>query len=94
MKTVLEVLVALPLRNLVGGASTVKAQGETVRQLLDNLDSQFPGLKERLVSSERGELRGAYIILLNDEDTRSLQGLETPLKDNDVVNILVVLSGG
>ncbi len=93
IETTVEVRVASSLLGLVRNASTVQAQGETVRQLLDNLDSQFPGFKSHLIG-KRGELYVSYIILLNDEDIRSLKALETPLKNGDVVNIMVVLSGG
>ena len=91
MKTTVKVQVAFPLSQLTGGINTLQVQGETVRQLLDGMDSQFPGLKERLINQQR-KLNGSYLIFLNGEDTRSLQGLETPLKDNDVVNILVIMS--
>ncbi len=93
MKAMVEVRVASLLRELVRGASTVQAQGETVRQLLEDLDSQFPGSKERMIN-ERGKLNGHIIVYLNKEDIRSLEELETPLKDGDVVSILEALSGG
>jgi len=93
MKTTVKIQVAFPLNQLVGGINTFQAKGETVRQLLGNLDSQFPGLKERLINQQR-KLNGSYLIFLNGEDIRSLQELETPLKNGDLVNILVVLSGG
>jgi molybdopterin synthase sulfur carrier subunit len=92
-ETTVEVTVAPPLRKLVNGVSTVQAHGETVRQLLYNLDIQFPGFKGHMID-KWGELRGSIIIYLNDENIRCLQGLETPLKDGDSVGILVVLSGG
>lgn len=89
----MEVRVAASLQGLVGDASIIQAQGETVRQLLDDIDNRFPGFKRRLVS-EQGKLNGSIFILLNDEDIRPLGELETPLKDGDVVSVLVVMSGG
>lgn len=93
MKATVEVKVAPPLRGLVREASTIAAEGDTVGELLQYLDGQFPGLKSRM-TNERGELYASYIFLLNDEDIRSRKGLETPLEDGDVVSIMVVLSGG
>ncbi len=93
METTVEVTVASSLRKLVRGANTVQAQGETVRQLLDNLDRQFPGFKGRIIN-KWGKLGSSFLIYLNEEDIRSLQGLETPLKDGDAIDILVVLVGG
>ncbi len=89
----MEVRVAASLQGLVGDASIIQAQGETVRQLLDDIDNRFPGFKRRLIS-EQGKLNGSIFILLNDEDIRPLGELETPLKDGDVVSVLVVMSGG
>ena len=93
LKTSVEVTVAPALRKVVNGVSTVQAQGETVRQLLHNLDLQFPGFKGYMID-KWGELRSSIIIHLNDEDIHCLQGLETPLKDGDSMAILVLLSGG
>ena len=90
MMATVEVRVAFPLRKVVGGTDPIQARGETVQHLLGDLDSQFPGFKERLIDS-RGELNGSFLILLNDEDIRSLKGIETPLKDSDVVSILVIM---
>ena len=89
----MELRVAAPLQRLVGGASTIQAQGETVQQLLDDIDNRFPGFKQRLISKQ-GKLNGSILILLNDEDIRPLGELETPLKNGDVVSVLVVMSGG
>ena len=49
-KTTVDVTVAPALRHLFHGASTVQAQGETVGQLLDNLDREFPGFKGHMIN--------------------------------------------
>lgn len=92
-ETTVEVTVAPSLRKLVNGFSTVQAQGETVRQLLHNLDIQFPGFKGHMIDKWE-KLRSSILIYLNDEDIHCLQGLETPLKGGDSMSILVLLSGG
>ena len=88
-----EVKIPPLLGKLVGGASTIRSQGETLRHLLENLDKQFPGFKWHIVSKQ-GKLHDYIIIFLNEEDIHYLNQLETPLKNGDVINILVVLSGG
>ena len=93
MKSTVEVRIPIALQNLVGEASTLQVKGETVAQVLDNLDAQFPGFKTRLID-QRGKLSGSILAFLNDEDIRSLKELDTPLKDGDVLNIYVILSGG
>lgn len=81
------------MRDMVGGAGTVHVQGKTVGQALDNLDNQFPGARARVID-QRGKIGNFILIALNDEDIRSLEGLETPLKDGDVLNIITFFSGG
>ena len=88
-----EINVASSLRELLKGLSIVQAKGTTVRHLLDNLNIQFPGVKERMID-KWGELRSSILIRLNDEDIRSLQGLETPVKEGDFIGLFVVLAGG
>ncbi len=92
-ETTVEVTVAYALLKLVRGAGTVQAQGETVEQVLDNMDRQFPGFKGHMIN-KWGNLRGSILVCLNDEDIFSLQGLKTPLNDGDAIDIHVVLSGG
>ncbi len=92
-ETTVEVSVASSLRKLVRGTDTVQAQGETVEQVLDNLDRQFPGFKGHMIN-KWGNLRGSILVFLNEEDIFSLQGLKTPLNDGDAIDIHVVLSGG
>lgn len=88
-----EIRLPLLLREYVGGGSIIRSQGETVRGLLNNLDNQFPGFKSHLVNKQ-GKLLEYFIIYLNNENIHFLDKLETPLKNGDVVNILVVISGG
>ena len=59
---------------------------------LDELEIQFPGLKERLYK-DQGELHRYVDIYVNGDNMRSLQGLATPLKDGDEVNILPAFAG-
>jgi molybdopterin synthase sulfur carrier subunit len=88
-----EVTVAPSMRKRVGGASTVQTQGETVGQVLENLDREFPGFK-KFVINKWGELRPSILVFLNRVDIRSLQGLKTPLNHGDRMDIYVLLSGG
>jgi len=80
------------LRTLVG-AKSVDADGRNVREVLENLESRYPGFK-RQISDASGGLHRFVNIYLNDEDVRYLSSLDTPLKDGDVVSILPALAGG
>lgn len=88
-----EVQIPAVLKKLTGGAKSVKGEGQTVRELLENLDREYPGIKKQL-TSEEGELHRFVNVYLNDEDIRFLQQMETPVKDGDVVSILPAIAGG
>jgi len=87
-----EVRVTANLQNLVNGQRSVRAEGSTVRELLDDLESRYPGFKEMLMSN--GHLHRFVNIYLNDEDIRFLRQLDTPLGEGDVLSILPALAGG
>ena len=61
--------------------------------LIDQLDQDFPGLKERLVD-EAGDIRYFVNLYLNGEDVRFLQGIETPTESGDEVSIVPAVAGG
>jgi MoaD family protein len=87
-----EVRVPTILRTYTGGAKSVTGSGATVKELVDDLDQQYPGLRDRLVD-EKG-LRRFINVYLNDEDVRFLGGLDTTLADGDSVTILPAVAGG
>ena len=87
------VRIPTPLRRLTGGRGEVTAEGRTVQEILDALERQFPGVKERLYD-EAGQLRRFVNIYVNDEDIRFAQGLETTLKKGDELSIVPAIAGG
>ena len=87
-----EVRLTANLQKLVGGQRSVSGRGSTVRELLDNLNDRYPGLKQQLVTD--GQLHRFVNIYLNDEDIRFLGQLDTPLRDGDVLSVLPALAGG
>ena len=87
------VRIPTPLRTITKGSAEVQARGDTVADLVENLESQFPGLRERLVD-DGGEIRRFINIYVNEEDIRFLQGKTTTLKDGDQVSIVPAIAGG
>jgi MoaD family protein len=88
-----EVRVTAVLQKLVGGAKMVPGQGETVGEVLDDIDDQHPGFLSQVTQND-GQLHRFVNIYLNDEDIRYLKQLETPVKEGDVLSILPALAGG
>ena len=89
----LTVRIPTPLRSITKGAAEVQAQGGTVADVADDLERQFPGIRERLVD-EGGELRRFVNIYVNEEDIRFLDGKKTALKTGDQVSIVPAIAGG
>ena len=87
------VRIPTPLRSLTKGSPEVQAKGETVDDLIRDLERQFSGLRERLLD-EKGELRRFINIYVNEEDVRFLEGKITALKDGDTVSIVPAIAGG
>lgn len=89
------VRVKLPtiLRKHAGGEAQVGASGGTVRELLVDLESRYPGITKNVVS-ENGGLHRFVNVYVNDEDVRYLGSLETALSEGDTVSILPAVAGG
>ena len=88
-----EVRLTAVLQRVVGGAKSVRGQGESVSALISDLDGRYPGFRNQLFTDD-GALHQFVRIYVNDEDIRYLDLLDSPLKDGDVVMILPALAGG
>jgi molybdopterin converting factor small subunit len=80
------------LRAEVGGERQVSAEGATVRELLDDLTSRFPGLATQLV--EDGDLAPFVNVYVEGEDVRTLEGIDTPVREGATVILLPAMAGG
>ncbi len=81
------------IQQVVNGQKAFAAEGATVGELIDNIESQYPGFAHQIMD-ESGQLRRFVNIYLNDEDVRYLQGKDTPIGDGDEVSFLPALAGG
>jgi molybdopterin synthase sulfur carrier subunit len=91
----MSVKVKLPqiLRKFSGGEAIVVADGSTLREVLKDLESRYPGITRNVVNDE-GALHRFINVYVNDEDVRYLGSLETPVKEGDTVSILPAVAGG
>ena len=80
------------LRDQTGGEAAVEAEGETVRDLLDDLMGRFPALGERIYTD--GELAQFVNVYVEGEDVRTRDGLETPVGESGTVILLPAMAGG
>ena len=87
------VRIPTPLRAMTKGSADVQVTADTVGDLIEDLERQFPGMRERLVE-EGGEIRRFINIYVNQEDIRFLQGAKTALKQGDEVSIVPAIAGG
>ena len=89
----IKVRVPTPLQKLTKNQAEIEAQGSNVKELIDGLEKDFPGIKER-ICDKNGNIRRFINIYVNEEDVRFLQQDKTPLKDGDEVSIIPAIAGG
>jgi molybdopterin synthase sulfur carrier subunit len=87
------VRIPTPLRRLTNGQDKISVDGSVVNEIIGSLDTQFPGVRERLCN-EDGELRNFVNIYVNGEDVRFLDGLNTATKTGDEISIVPAVAGG
>ena len=92
----IEVRIPTILRTYTGGEKAVQGRGSTLSDLIEDLEDNHSGIKERLVEDKDGSmgLRRFVNVYVNDEDVRFTGGLETTLSDGDQVVVLPAVAGG
>lgn len=86
------VRIPTPLRVLTAGQDEVSVTGDSVRDVIESLEKNHPGIKDRLVD-DKG-VRRFVNVFANDEDIRFLKNLDTPVKDGDTITIVPAIAGG
>lgn len=87
------VLIPTPLRRFTDGAAKVELEGGDVRQILDALDGQYPGIGERL-RDDSGQIRRFVNVFVNGKNVRDADGIETAVAPGDEVGIIPAMAGG
>ena len=82
-----------PLRYYTNGQAEVSVSGATVDAAMQNLVEQHPTLKQHLYNGN-GELRAFVNLFLGENNIKDLQGLETPLKEGDLLRLIPSIAGG
>ncbi len=81
-----------PLRPYAGGSSRVEVTGENVEMALADLGDQYPDLRQHLFDGD--QLRSFVNLYLDQQDVAQLQGLATPLAEDDTLLIIPSIAGG
>ena len=87
------VRIPTPLRRVTDGQDKVDTEGATLRQIIDSMESQYPGIKER-ICDEDGNLRNFVNVYVNGEDVRFLDGVDSATGDGDEISIVPAVAGG
>ena len=82
-----------PLRRYTNNQSKVQSNGANITELIENLETQYPGVKTRLCD-DGGQIKRYVNVFVNGEEIRTLQGPETPVGDSDEVSIIPAMAGG
>ncbi|MFQ5965101.1 MAG: MoaD/ThiS family protein [Candidatus Scalinduaceae bacterium] len=88
-----KVRIPTPLRSLTNGSEEVVVEGKSIKEVIDNLEANCNGIKER-ICDENGQIRRFINFYINDEDIRFLNNQETQVKDGDQISIVPAIAGG
>jgi MoaD family protein len=88
-----EVRIPTVFRKFTGGEPVVELEPGSISDLIDQLDSRYPGMRDQLLT-ESGELHRFVNVYVNDEDARYLEKLETKVSEGETVAILPSVAGG
>ena len=88
-----KVRIPTPLRKLTNNEEVVEVDAVTIGAAITELQSRYPGIKERLMD-ESGQVRRFVNVYVNEEDIRFLKNQDTPLKDGDEISIIPAIAGG
>ena len=89
----IKVRIPQPLQSLTNHQQEVEAKGTTIRDLIEDLERRYPGIKDR-ICDETGKVRRFVNVYANEEDIRFLEREATKLKDGDEVSIIPAIAGG
>ena len=87
------VRIPTPLRKLTDNEEIVEVMASTIGEAIAELQSRYPGIKERLLD-DSGSVRRFVNVYVNEEDIRFLQNQQTGLKDGDEISIIPAIAGG
>ena len=82
-----------PLRAYTNGQSNINVAGANISEALTDLTTQYPTIKPHLFN-EGGELRPFVNLFIGENNIKDLQGVNTPISDNDKLVLIPSIAGG
>lgn len=89
----ISVRIPTPLRKFTDGKEEVEANGVNIAEVVEDLEANYPGIKEKLCD-DKGSVRKFLNIYLNDEDIRFMESLNTEVRDGDSLSLVPAIAGG
>ncbi|HTM91673.1 MAG TPA: MoaD/ThiS family protein [Flavisolibacter sp.] len=87
------IIIPTPLRKFTSNTAKININANNVKGVVDELTLNFPDLKKHLLD-EQGNIRSFVNVFVGDEDIRSLQQDQTPVKEETVISIVPAIAGG
>ncbi len=87
------VRIPTPLRKVTNGEDKASVEGNTMSEVVEALENQFPGLKDR-ICEPTGELRSFVNVYINGEDIRFVDGMSSSISSGDEISIVPAVAGG
>lgn len=87
------VLIPTPLRGFTAGEGRVVVAGASVAEVLDALETEYPGIGDRL-RDDSGQIRRFVNVFVNGRNVRDLEGGDTALSPGDELGIIPAMAGG
>ena len=87
------VRIPTPLRKVTNGEDKASVEGSTMSEVVEALENQFPGLKDR-ICEPTGELRSFVNVYINGEDIRFVDGMSSSVASGDEISIVPAVAGG
>ncbi|GAA1308164.1 MULTISPECIES: MoaD/ThiS family protein [Planotetraspora] len=81
------------LRTYTSGAAEVSGDGGTLREVLQKLDVDYPGIGGRILD-ETGKIRRFVNVYVGEEDVRFTEGLDTPTPGGSQISVIPAVAGG
>ncbi|MDX6300245.1 MAG: sulfur-carrier protein [Nocardioidaceae bacterium] len=81
------------LRTYTNGESEVSADGGTLSEVLDSLETSYPGIRARILD-DQGAIRRFVNVYVGNDDVRFLEALDTSTPDGAQVSVIPAVAGG